>query len=211
MTIDFKDPGKPVINKVDFDFDECGHSLCIVDTKGDHTDLTDEYAAVRIEMESIARHFGKDTLRDVDKDVFFNKISELRKAEGDRAVLRAIHFFADNQRVEKEVNALNSGDFESFKEYVIDSGNSSYMYNQNVYLGSTPKQQPMSIALALSETILKGKGAWRVHGGGFAGTIQAFVPDDLLGIYIQTLEGVFGEGSCHVLSIRQAGGTIVLS
>ncbi len=207
VTIDFNDPKEPVIEEIKFDFASCGHSLCIVDTKGSHSNLTDEYAAIRIEMESVARQFGKSVLREVDEEEFKKNIPELRKAVGDRAVLRAIHFFQDNKRVEKEVEALKNNDFDTFKRYTIESGESSYMYNQNVFAVKQPDIQPVSIALALSESVLKGRGAWRVHGGGFAGTIQAFVPDELLDEYKKTMEDVFGEGSCYVLSIRPVGGT----
>jgi galactokinase len=206
ITIDFKDPSEPVIEKVDFDFASCGHSLCIVDTKGSHSNLTDEYAAIRLEMESVAAQFSKKVLREVDEKDFLAEIPELRKAVGDRAVLRAIHFYKDNERVLREVDALKKNDFEQFKKLVIESGDSSYMYNQNVFAVKQPEVQPVSIALALSEQVLDGKGAWRVHGGGFAGTIQAFVPNELLEEYKTTLEAVFGEGSCYVLAIRPVGG-----
>lgn len=207
VTIDFKDLSAPVIEKVDFDFGSCGHSLCIVDTGGNHSDLTDDYAAVRKEMESVAKYFGKDVLREVSEKEFKDNIGEVRKTCGDRAVLRAMHFYGDNARVEKEVAALKSGDFEEFKKCIIESGRSSYMYNQNVYTCKAPTDQPVSLALAISEEILSGKGAWRVHGGGFAGTIQAFVPNDLLSEYKERIESVFGEGSCYVLAIRPVGGT----
>ena len=204
--IDFKDPTEPVIEKVDFDFASCGHSLCIVDTKGSHSNLTDEYAAIRIEMENVARHLGKSVLREVDEEEFESKLPQLRSEVGDRAVLRAMHFFNDNRRVDREIEALKRGDFEAFKKNVLESGASSYMYNQNVFAPKQPDVQPVSVALAVSEEILRGKGAWRVHGGGFAGTIQAFVPNELLGEYKRKIEAVFGEGSCYVLSVRPVGG-----
>ncbi len=206
ITIDFKDPKQPVIEKVDFDFASCGHSLCIVDTKGSHSNLTDEYAAIRVEMESVAQQFGKNVLREVDEEEFKKNIPAVREKLGDRAVLRAIHFFNDNNRVLKEVDALKKNDFEEFKKYIIESGDSSYKYNQNVFAAKQTDVQPVSVALALSEEILKGKGAWRVHGGGFAGTIQAFVPNSLLDEYKTGMEAVFGEGSCYVLAIRPVGG-----
>ena len=206
VTIDFNDPTEPVINEVKFDFASCGHSLCIVDTKGNHSDLTDDYAAIRGEMESVAGIFGKMVLREVDEAEFRKNIPAVREKVGDRAVLRAMHFFADNDRVLKEVDALTKGDFEKFKEYILESGASSYMYNQNVFSPKYPTVQPISLALALSEGILSGKGAWRVHGGGFAGTIQAFVPNELLSDYKNAMESVFGEGSCYVLIIRPVGG-----
>lgn len=209
ITIDFADPENPVIDKVDFDFSACGHALCIVDTKGNHADLTDEYAAIRTEMESVASVFGKNVLRDTDESEFYKNIPAVREKFGDRAVLRAIHFFGDNARVVKEVEALKNGDFQEFKRLVCESGASSYMYNQNVYSIKKPSEQPVALGLAISEQVLKGKGAYRVHGGGFAGTMQAFVPSDLLSTYKNAVESVFGEGSCYVLLIRPLGGTEV--
>ncbi len=206
ITIDFQNPQEPVINKVEFDFASCGHALCIVDTKGSHSDLTDDYAAIRREMESVAEFFGKNVLREVDENEFKKNIPAIRTKLGDRAVLRAMHFYADNARVLKEVEALKTGDFETFKSYILESGDSSYKYNQNVFSTKKPTEQPVSLALAISESILKGKGAWRVHGGGFAGTIQAFVPTSVLGDYKNAMESIFGEGSCYVLIIRPVGG-----
>lgn len=207
VTIDFNDPQNPEIKEVKFDFAACGHALCIVDTKGSHSDLTDEYGFIREEMESVAQYFGKKVLREVPEAEFYGEIASVRKRVGDRAVLRAMHFYADNARVLKEVDALRSGDFEAFKQYILASGNSSYMYNQNVFSVKKPQEQPVSLALAISQRVLEGRGAWRVHGGGFAGTIQAFVPLDLLEIYKSEIERVFGEGACYVLSIRPVGGT----
>ncbi len=207
VTIDFEDPKVPIIEEVKFDFASCGHALCIVDTKGNHSDLTDEYGFIRSEMESVAQYFGKSVLREVSEAEFYGEIAEVRKKVGDRAVLRAMHFYADNARVEKEVSALRAGDFEAFKQYILESGCSSYMYNQNVFSVKKPTDQPVSLALAVSERVLKGKGAWRVHGGGFAGTIQAFVPLELLDAYKSEMERIFGEGACYVLSIRPVGGT----
>ncbi len=210
VEIDFKDTKEPVITKLDFDFASCGHSLCIVNTGGSHADLTPEYGAVRSEMESAAAVFGKKVLREVCPSEFNSKIAEVREKAGDRAVLRAMHFFADNARVDFEAEALQNGDFESFKKGVIESGRSSYMYNQNVYPSSAPQDQPLSIGLCIAERLLSGKGAWRVHGGGFAGTMQAFVPNDLLDEYITEMKKVFGEKSCYVLSIRPCGGVEVI-
>lgn len=207
VTIDFEDPKVPIIEEVKFDFASCGHALCIVDTKGNHSDLTDEYGFIRSEMESVAQYFGKSVLREVSEAEFYGEIAEVRKKVGDRAVLRAMHFYADNARVEKEVSALRAGDFEAFKQYILESGSSSYMYNQNVFSVKKPTDQPVSLALAVSERVLRGKGAWRVHGGGFAGTIQAFVPLELLDAYKSEMERIFGEGACYVLSIRPVGGT----
>ncbi len=210
VMIDFKDPSKPVIEKLDFDFAACGHALCIVDTGGDHSDLTDEYAAVRGEMEAVAAKFGKSVLRDVDRAEFEKNISVIRDVAGDRAVLRAMHFYNENIRVEKQSKALKAGDFEAFKSLVIESGFSSYMYNQNIYTCKAPSNQPVSVALAICQDVLCGKGAWRVHGGGFAGTIQAFVPAELLDEFKSRICAVFGEKSCYVLNIRPDGGIKVI-
>lgn len=210
VTIDFKSTKDPIIKKIDFDFSKSGHSLCIVDTHGNHSDLTDDYAAVRTEMESVAQALGKNVLREVSYEEFFAALPELTGRVNDRAILRAIHFFNENKRVEKAVKCLESNDFEGFKQVIIDSGRSSFMLNQNVYTPKNPTEQKLSLALAISKELLDGKGAWRVHGGGFAGTIQAFVPNDMLDTYKKTIEGVFGEGSCHVLIIRPVGGTQVI-
>lgn len=206
VTIDFADPKNPAIEEVKFDFAACSHALCIVDTKGSHSDLTDEYAYIREEMESVAQCFGKTVLREVPEADFYAALPSLRKKVGDRAILRAMHFYADNARVLKEVAALRAGDFESFKQYIRESGFSSFMYNQNVFSVKKPQEQPVALALAVSQQVLEGRGAWRVHGGGFAGTIQAFVPLDLLEAYKSAMESVFGAGTCYVLSIRPVGG-----
>lgn len=210
VNIDFKSVKEPVVKKVDFDFSQSGYSLCIVDTHGNHSDLTDDYAAVRGEMESVAKAMGKSVLREISYEDFFCAIPELTSKVNDRAILRAIHFFNENKRVDKAVQCLESNDFEGFKQVIIESGRSSYMLNQNVYSPKNPTEQKLSLALAISEEILKGKGAWRVHGGGFAGTIQAFVPNDILETYKTKIEAVFGEGSCYVLIIRPVGGTLVI-
>ena len=206
VTIDFADPKNPAIEEVKFDFAACSHALCIVDTKGSHSDLTDEYAYIREEMESVAQCFGKTVLREVPEADFYAALPSLRKKVGDRAILRAMHFYADNARVLKEVAALRAGDFESFKQYIRESGFSSFIYNQNVFSVKKPQEQPVALALAISQQVLEGRGAWRVHGGGFAGTIQAFVPLDLLEAYKSAMESVFGAGTCYVLSIRPVGG-----
>lgn len=206
VTIDFADPSAPIIEKVDFDFASCAHALCIVDTGGSHNDLTEDYAAVRGEMEAAAAVCGKTVLRDVPPETFLASINDVRKNAGDRAVIRAMHFFAENARVDGEVAALRAGDFNAFKALVIESGYSSFMYNQNVFTTKAPTDQPVSLALALSAEMLRGRGAWRVHGGGFAGTIQAFVPLDLLDGYKKRMESVFGDGACIVLRIRAEGG-----
>lgn len=207
--IDFEVPATPVFEKVNFDLEAHGYALCVVDTGGNHANLTSDYAAIPAEMKAVANLFGKQVLREVDQQEFMEKIGEIRKKVGDRAVLRAMHFFDENKRAVAEANALKDNDFERFKSLVIESGYSSYMMLQNVFACSSPDEQGPSLALSLSKKILEGKGAWRVHGGGFAGTIQAFVPLDLLETYRQSLEAVFGKGSCYVLSIRDAGGTKV--
>ncbi len=210
VTIDFKSTSEPIIKKVDFDFASSGHSLCIVDTGGNHSDLTDDYAAVREEMESVAKALGKNVLREVEYEEFFKAIPSLTDKVNDRAILRAIHFYNENKRVENAVESLENGDFGAFKEIILDSGFSSYMLNQNVYTPKNPTEQKISLALAISAELLKGKGAWRVHGGGFAGTVQAFVPNEMLSEYKNTIEAVFGKDTCHVLIIRPVGGYQVL-
>ncbi|MBR1763547.1 MAG: galactokinase [Eubacterium sp.] len=210
VTIDFKSTKEPVIKKVNFDFSKSGHSLCIVDTGGNHSDLTDDYAAVRGEMEAVAKAMGKNVLREISYDAFMAAIPELQSKVNDRALLRAIHFYNENKRVDRAVECLENGDFEGFKSIIIESGLSSFTLNQNVFTPKNPTEQKLSLALAVSEEILKGKGAWRVHGGGFAGTIQAFVPNDMLATYKKAMEDIFGEGKCYVLIIRPVGGTQVI-
>ncbi|MDO4459959.1 MAG: galactokinase family protein [Clostridia bacterium] len=208
--IDFNDPKSPKLEKIDFDLKKYGHNLCIVDTKGSHADLTGEYASIPVEMKSVAGFFGKEVLRDVDEIEFVKNIAVLREKFGDRAVLRAMHFFDDNRTALDEAEALKAGDFEKFLTLVKKSGTSSLMKLQNVFASSAPSQQGITLGLAVTERILNGKGTFRVHGGGFAGTMQAYVPDELLAEYISGVESVFGEGSCHVLSVRNAGGTKVI-
>ena len=208
--MDFNDPSEPIIKPVKFEFESCGHALCIVNTGGSHSDLTDEYAAVKNEMISVAQRLGSGYLRDVDEAQFLNSIDLMRGVVGDRAILRAKHFFSENARVDQEVKALESKEFDEFKKLVIKSGQSSYMYNQNVFSVKNPISQPVSLGLCLCEALLEGKGAWRVHGGGFAGTIQAFVPLDMLADFKRRMELVFGEGNCYVLSIRPVGGVNVI-
>jgi galactokinase len=169
--------------------------------------LTAEYAAIPNEMRSVAEFFGEQFLRDVDETSFFANLAEIRGSCGDRAVLRAIHFFGDNERVARQTAALERGDFTGFLDEIRKSGRSSALYLQNVFSGANPKEQGVSLALALSEKLLAAKGgAWRVHGGGFAGTIQAFVPSNMIDEYVTAMEAVFGAGACHLLSIRPVGG-----
>ncbi len=204
--IDFNNPNEPVIEKIDFNLSEHKHRLCIVNTGGNHADLTDDYASITIECSEISNALGKNFLREVGENDFYSKVGELRKNFGDRAVLRAIHFFADNARVVKEKEALLNNKFDEFLKIITDSGNSSFKYLQNVFSVSSPKEQGLSLALALTERFLAGRGGYRVHGGGFAGTIQAYIPDDLLEEYKKLIESVFGERSCYVLNIRSVGG-----
>jgi len=207
ITIDFKDPSKPIVKEVDFDFVSTGYALVITDIGGGHDDPASqaEYASLPTEMKSVAAELGAKVLREVTLEQIVDKIPEIRKKTGDRAILRAYHFQGDNQRVVEQVEALENNDFQAFLKMVVESGYSSYMYNQNIFDVVHKDEQVVSIALALSEMILKGKGAWRVHGGGFGGTIQAFVPQDLLDKYVETLEHVYGEGKCHKLFIRAKG------
>jgi len=209
ITIDFADPANPMIEKVDVDFAATGHALCIVDVGGDHADLTHEYAAVPGEMKAVAASLGVAVLRETDMDSLLANITALRREHGDRAVLRAIHFLQENERVVEQVAALRAGDFEGFKKLIIESGNSSFEYLQNVYATIDVKEQSMSLALALAQRVLDGYGAWRVHGGGFGGTTQNFVPLHKLDEFKALIEQVFGEGSCHVLNIRPYGGVCV--
>lgn len=206
VTIDFADAKDPNIRRVDADFGAFGHSLCITDTKGSHADLTPDYAAVPAEMKQIAGHFGKTVLQEVSEAEFLSKLPELRELYGDRPVLRAIHWYEENKRVETQVAALESGDFDTFLKAVKASGDSSYKYLQNVYSPRHLEAQAIPVALAVSDLVLKDRGASRVHGGGFAGTIQAFVPDDLVEDYRRAMDSVFGEGACHILFVRPVGG-----
>ena len=208
VAIDFADNEKPIVEKIDFDFNKSGHSLCIIDTGADHANLTDEYAAIPQEMKMVAEFFGKEVLNDVSKSEFMGKIKEIRaKVKNDRAVLRAMHYLNETQIAKDEAKALKNGDFEAFLKLVKQSGLSSYMYLQNVYASSMPKEQAVSLSLALCGEILGERGAYRVHGGGFAGTIQAFVPNDMLEEFKTKTEEVLGEGMCNVLAVRPVGGT----
>ncbi|MGN0641709.1 MAG: galactokinase [Huintestinicola sp.] len=209
ITIDFKDTENPVIDSISYDFAASGYSLCIVDTKGNHADLTPEYAAIPKEMKSVAEYFGKSELRDISKEMILENISDVRKACGDRAVARAFHFFDDNERVAKEAEALKNGDINAFLRQITASGNSSFKYLQNIFACKCPEEQGMVMGLYMSENLLDGRGATRVHGGGFAGTIQAFVPNDMLEKYSEGMEMVFGKGSCYKLYLRPVGGTEV--
>ena len=206
VTIDFADKAHPDIRPVQFDFSTTGHALCIIDSRADHADLTDEYAAVPGEMKSICEYFGKDVVTEIPEEDFYAAIPALREKCGDRAVMRVIHEYNENRRVPQQVACLESGDFEGFLRLTKASGFSSWMYLQNVIPAGYVKQQAMAVALGLCEHYLQGRGAYRVHGGGFAGTVQAFVPFDLLEAFRAGIDAALGEGACHVLSIRPQGG-----
>ena len=207
--IDFQYPACPIVERIDFDLAAAGYALCIIDTGADHADLTAEYAAIPGEMKQICNYFGKEVLRQVEKDDFFAALPQLRGRVPDRAILRAIHFYHENDRVERQVQALRMGDVEEFLHLVRQSGRSSWMYLQNITPAGAVEQQAVAVALALCEELLDGRGACRVHGGGFAGTVQAFVPLDMLEHFHTGVESVLGEGKCHVLSLRAAGGVRV--
>jgi galactokinase len=205
VAIDFANPEKPVVKKLEFDFEKTGYTLCIVDTAGNHSNLNEDYASIQFEMKSVAKFLGKEVLNDCDESMFYKQIPEIREAVGDRAVLRAIHFFGENARVSKQVEALRSGNFERFKELIIESGRSSNMYLQNIFSVTTPKNQELSLALAVAELILAGNGAWRVHGGGFSGTIQAFVPSLKRNEFVAKMNSIFGEDATYTLLVRPVG------
>ena len=193
-------------SELKIDFSSFHHSLCIVDVHASHADLTDDYAAIPTEMKEVAHFFGKEFLREVSEEEFKAHIPELREKMSDRCVIRALHFFKEDARVEKAVSALKNNDFDTFKSVIKSSGDSSYKYLQNIYSNHDETNQAVSIALGLSEDILGNKGVCRVHGGGFAGTIQAFVEDDYVETYKTEIEKYFGEGSCHILKVRKYGG-----
>lgn len=206
VTIDFAQKDAPDIQPVDFDFASCGHALCIIDSGADHADLTDEYAAVTQEFKALCAYFGKEVLTQIPEEDFYAAIPELRKACGDRAVMRGIHEYAENKRVTQQVAALRSGNFREFLRLIKESGYSSYMYLQNVIPAGYVQHQDMAVALGLCEHYLQGEGAYRVHGGGFAGTVQAFVPVERLEAFRAGIDGALGAGACHVLTIRPQGG-----
>ena len=209
VAIDFAGPAAPVITPVDFDFAACGYALCIIDSGAGHAELTAEYAAIPNELKAVCRVFGKEYLREVDEREFYARISEVRRAAGDRAVLRAAHVFSENRRCAAETAALGAGDFERFLHLVSESGRSSWMYLQNVVPTGSTARQELAFALLLCERLLCGRGAFRVHGGGFAGTVQAFVPEDMLDDFRTGIDSVFGAGSCRALSIRRTGGCLI--
>ncbi len=204
--IDFADPKKPVVEKLDFDFAGAGHALCIIDCGADHANLTGEYAAIPEELKQLCALFGKGVLREIPEAEFFAKLPQIRGKVADRALLRAVHFYQENKRVHRQVEALKKGDFATFLQLVKESGRSSWMYLQNITPAGAVEHQDMALALAMCETLLEGKGAFRVHGGGFAGTVQAFVPLEMLQSFCDGMNAVFGQDACHVLSIRPHGG-----
>ncbi len=210
VSIDFGDVEHPVVSKVEFDFASVKHALCIIDTVSDHADLTADYGYIPQEMCAVANFFGKEKLRQVDEAQFWNSLADLRKVVGDRAVVRAIHFFSDNRRAQEEAQSLRDGDFHTFLSLVNQSGVSSSTHLQNIWVSRTPHQQAVTLALAVGGKLLDGVGAIRVHGGGFAGTIQAFVPYDKLDTFKSGMEALLGDGTCHVLHIRPIGGCVVI-
>lgn len=210
VAIDFKDKANPHYHCVDFDFAKAGYALCIIDTGADHADLTEDYAAVPAEMKSAAGFFGREVLSEVDEGEFYRNIPTLRKEKGDRAVMRAIHYYTDCRRVEQQVEALEANDPDRFLSLVNSSGYSSCVNLQNIDSCRNPKKQPVALALAMARHYLEGRGASRVHGGGFAGTIQAFVPLDMLDDFRQGMESVLGEGTCSVIFIRPVGSCVLI-
>ena len=204
--IDFEDPANPKIEKVSFDLAAAGYALCIIDSGADHADLTDEYAAIPAEMKQVCTYFGKEVLRQIPRNEFMKAIPELRKTVSDRAILRAMHIYQENDRVVKLVQALKNGDVDSFLNLVKESGRSSWMYLQNITPAGAVEHQEVAVALAMCDALLQGKGAYRVHGGGFAGTVQAFVPLEMLDSFKTDIEAVLGQDTCHVLNIRELGG-----
>lgn len=211
ISIDFKDPSAPVINKMNFDLSGKGYNLCIVDTGGNHADLNEDYASVPAEMKAVAALLGKTVLREITEEELVAAAPRIRESLGDRALLRAFHFMAENKRVDAQSEALAKGDIDEFFKGVLASGASSYRYLQNVYTTKNVREQGLSLALCLTEMFLgKKKAAFRVHGGGFAGTIQAFVPKEDTLAYKEFIEKVFGAGACHILSVRSAGAVKLL-
>ncbi len=204
--IDFANTQNPLVEKLNFDFAATGHALCIIDSGADHADLTDEYAAIPGELKALCDLFGKDHLRQIPKDEFMKKLPEIRGKVTDRAILRAFHIYNENDRVQLQAKALKANDFNTFLQLCKQSGHSSWMYLQNICPAGAVQHQDVGFVLALCDTLLQGRGACRVHGGGFAGTVQAFVPSDILDTFKTEIERHLGAGSCHVLSIRQEGG-----
>ena len=206
--VDFADPGNPVVEAVEVDFAAHGYALCIIDTRSDHSDLTDAYAAIPDEMKAVAQYFGKDVLREVNEEEFSAQLAKVRQQAGDRAVLRAMHFFAENHRAKAQAEALKRGDFEEYLQLVNESGQSSWCLLQNISAGD-PAHQAVALTLARGQQLLAGQGAIRVHGGGFAGTVQAYVPHERLELFKAGMEALLGAGACHVVRIRPVGGCVI--
>ena len=204
--IDFENPDHPSVERINFDFKKAGYSLCIIDSGADHADLTDEYAAIPAEMKQVCACFGKEVLRQIPEMDFLGALPAIRGKVSDRAILRAIHIYQENRRVMEQASALRHGDIETFMKLVNASGRSSWMYLQNINPAGAVEHQAVAVALALCDTLLHGRGAYRVHGGGFAGTVQAFVPDYMLDEFKSGIEAFLGKDSCHVLNIRPFGG-----
>ncbi len=206
--IDFNDPANPIIEGLDFDFNKEGYSIIITDVHADHADLTQEYAAITQEMKAVAKYYGKEYLRDVSENVFYSGLMNLREQVSDRAIMRAIHFFDENKRVLQAVEAIKNNDLKSFFDAITKSGESSWKLLQNTHATGS-LNQAMTLALALSQKLLDGEGACRIHGGGFGGTILAFVPKKIQDYYIEEMEKVFGKDACNELSVRPVGTTNV--
>ena len=204
--IDFENSEHPVVEKIDFDFQKEGYDLCIIDSGADHADLTDEYAAIPGELKALCNFFGKEYLRQIPEATFLAALPELRKTVSDRAILRAMHVYRENDRVNAQAKSLKANDIDTFLRLVTESGHSSWMYLQNIYPAGAVQKQPVAFALALCDSLLCGKGAYRVHGGGFAGTVQAFVPHSMLDGFKEAVEASLGKGTCHVLNVRPYGG-----
>ena len=209
VAIDFADVEKPVVEKIDLNLAKEGYALCIIDSRSSHADLTDAYASIPAEMNSVAALFGQEHLRGLTTKDLLAKTAQIREKCGDRAFMRAMHFVMDNERAQQEAAALRAGKFDQFLQIVNESGHSSYEYLQNTAVEGSVKNQAVNVALALCDVLLAGRGAHRVHGGGFAGTVQAFVPLDMLETFREGIDQAIGEGSCHVLSIRPVGGAVL--
>ncbi len=209
ISIDFEDTENPIIERVDYNFSKNGYDILVVDTGGNHADLTEDYASIPEEMKAIAKYFGKNVCREITMQQVFENIKDLRKAVGDRAILRAIHYLSENERVDEQIQSLKDNDLSKFLSLVSDSGNSSFKWLQNIYSNKNQIEQGISLALAVTEKYISkiGNGACRVHGGGFAGTILVFLPTDKTGKYIETITSIFGNNSANILSVRQVGST----
>lgn len=210
VSIDFKNDSSPVIEKIDFDFEKYGYTLCVTDTKSSHENLTDDYVAIREEMKQVANYFDCEVLSEVDEKEFFTFVPNLRSFCSDRAIMRAMHFFAETKRAYEEAEALKNKDIDLFLRLVDESGISSGNLLQNLYSNNTPTEQAIPLAIAMSKSILGNRGAVRVHGGGFAGTIQAFVPTEMVNEYKEGIERIYGEGACHQMKIRPYGGLEII-